>query len=92
MHIGRTTGPDCVRPFANLSGTPDGAMSSDGKVVGTYLHGLFSNGDQRAAWIRRLGGKPCGFDYEAGVDVVLDRLAAHMEQHLDLPGLLRFAS
>ena len=91
MHIGRTTGPDCVRAFADLGGLADGGMSPDGRIVGTYLHGLFANDRQRAAWLRRLGGHASGLDYEAGVDAVLNRLAAHMEQHLDLAGLLRLA-
>lgn len=91
MHIGHTSGPDCVRPFADLSGLADGGMSPNGRIVGTYLHGLFANDRQRAAWLRRLGGYASGLDYEAGVDAVLDRLAAHMEQHLDLSGLLRLA-
>lgn len=91
MHIGRTKGPDCGRPFAEFSGSADGAMSADGQVVGTYLHGLFTNDRQRTAWLRRLGAEPAGMDYEAGIDAILDRLAAHMEQHLDLTGLLRLA-
>ncbi|WP_395517411.1 cobyric acid synthase [Pseudorhizobium flavum] len=91
MHIGRTTGPDCARPFAEFSGSADGAMSADGQVVGTYLHGLFTNDRQRTAWLRRLGAEPAGIDYEAGIDAILDRLAAHMEQYLDLTGLLRLA-
>src|SRR5580692_9913563 len=42
MHMGVTQGPDCTRPFARLlDGTPEGAMSADGRVVGTYVHGLF---------------------------------------------------
>lgn len=91
MHIGRTLGADCVRPFAAVADRADGAISADGKVIGTYIHGLFSNDRQRAAWLARLGGTSSGLNYEAGVDAVLDRLAAHMEQHLDLTGLLRLA-
>src|SRR5580693_6187910 len=36
MHMGVTTGADCVRPFARLSdGSADGAVSPDGRVIGT---------------------------------------------------------
>ena len=91
MHIGRTTGADCARSFATIGGSPEGAISADGRVWGTYLHGLFSDDRQRSAWLTRLGGAASGLDYEAGVDAVLDRLAAHMEKHLDLDGLLRLA-
>src|SRR5690606_11206972 len=34
MHIGRTTGPDCTRPLADLSGVADGAMSVDSRIAG----------------------------------------------------------
>ncbi|WP_029621049.1 cobyric acid synthase [Pseudorhizobium marinum] len=91
MHIGRTGGPDCARPFATVSGAAEGAISASGQVVGTYLHGLFGNNRQRGAWLQRLGGAPSDLDYEADVDAVLDRLAAHVERHLDLDGLLRIA-
>ncbi|HEX5935028.1 MAG TPA: cobyric acid synthase [Pseudorhizobium sp.] len=92
MHVGRTTGPDCARPFATVEGSADGAISADGRICGTYLHGLFSDDRQRSVWLTRLGGVASRLDYEAGVDEVLDRLAAHMERHLDLDGLLRLAN
>ena len=33
---------------------PDGAVSADGRVIGTYVHGLFADDRQRAAWLARL--------------------------------------
>ncbi|MBB4351328.1 cobyric acid synthase [Aliirhizobium cellulosilyticum] len=92
MHIGRTAGADCARPFSTIGGQAEGASSADGRVVGTYVHGLFSDDRQRSAWLTRLGGSSSGLDYEANVDAILDRLAAHMERHLDLSGLLRLAT
>ncbi|MBP1847081.1 adenosylcobyric acid synthase [Rhizobium petrolearium] len=91
MHIGRTSGADCRRPFSVIDSNPDGAISADGRVWGTYLHGLFSDDRQRSVWLTRLGGAASVLDYQAGVDNVLDRLAAHMERHLDLDGLLTLA-
>jgi adenosylcobyric acid synthase len=91
MHIGRTSGADCSRPFSTIDGHAEGASSADGRVTGTYVHGLFSDDRQRSAWLTRLGGAASGLDYEANVDAILDRLAAHMERHLDLTGLLRLA-
>ncbi|MGO9046384.1 MAG: cobyric acid synthase, partial [Xanthobacteraceae bacterium] len=49
MHMGLTAGPDCMRPFAQLAdGSQDGAISADGRVIGTYVHGLFGDDRQRA--------------------------------------------
>src|SRR6185312_16818339 len=41
IHLGVTSGPDCLRPVAVINNADDGATSADGKVFGTYLHGLF---------------------------------------------------
>jgi adenosylcobyric acid synthase len=92
MHIGRTTGPDCARPLHKLDdGRHDGAMSADGRVAGTYMHGLFSDDRQRTAWLRFLGGAGSDLAYEAQIERVLDALAAHLEKHLDLDRLLTLA-
>jgi adenosylcobyric acid synthase len=91
MHVGRTEGSDCSRPFATISGEEEGAVSVNGRVMGTYVHGLFADNRQRSAWLRRIGGTASNLDYDADVDAVLDRLAAHVEQHLDLDALLRLA-
>ncbi|MGE7760524.1 cobyric acid synthase [Peribacillus sp. NPDC097895] len=44
IHLGRTTLESEVRPFLLLKdGREDGAISTDNKVMGTYLHGIFHN-------------------------------------------------
>jgi adenosylcobyric acid synthase len=92
MHMGITTGPDCARPFAKLAdGASDGAISADGRVIGSYVHGLFADDRQRAAWLARLGAGPAAIDYEPLIDDVLDRLAAHLAAHIDLDRLLSLA-
>jgi len=89
MHMGVTEGPDCARPFARLGDeTPEGAMAADGRVIGTYVHGLFADDRQRAAWLARFAGGPAQVSYEASVDAILDRLAAHLEAHVDVDRLL----
>ena len=89
IHLGRTAGPDSARPFAHIP-APDGAISADGRVAGTYLHGLFSDNAFRAVWLAQ-AGVASALDYGAGVDQVLDRLAAHLETHLDIERMLMLA-
>jgi adenosylcobyric acid synthase len=89
MHIGRTEGPDCERPFGRLAdGTREGAMSRDERVFGTYVHGLFADDRQRSAWLKRLGAEPSGIAHDVLIEDTLDRLAAHLARHIDLDRLL----
>jgi adenosylcobyric acid synthase len=91
MHVGETTNVTGNLPFSNIDGHTDGTISPDGRIFGTYIHGLFADDRQRGAWLERLGGESTELNYEAQVDAVLDRLAAHMEYHLDLDRLLSIA-
>jgi adenosylcobyric acid synthase len=92
MHMGVTAGADCVRPFARLDdGTPEGAISADGRVFGTYIHGLFADDRQRAAWLTRLSAGTTAISYDDLIEQTLDRLAAHLATHLDLDRLLSLA-
>ncbi|WP_324752528.1 cobyric acid synthase [Roseovarius sp. Pro17] len=91
IHIGRSDGPDRQRPFSMVTGRPEGAVSSDGRVMGSYLHGMFSNDAFRAGFLRSIGGQPSGLLYGAGVEATLDALAAHLEKHVDVVGLIDLA-
>jgi adenosylcobyric acid synthase len=92
MHMGATTGPDCSRPFARLAEeSPEGATSSDGRINGTYIHGLFAHDQQRGAWLARLAAGAPAIAYDAVIENTLDRLAAHIAAQIDLDRLLRLA-
>ena len=92
MHIGRTTGAGTQRPLLRLDdGRLDGAISADGRVAGSYLHGFFTGDAQRAAWLARLGTPASSLAYEALVEQTLDALAAHLAAHLDIEKLLSLA-
>ena len=91
IHIGRTEGADRARPFVRIDGVDEGAISPDGRIVGSYLHGMFRDDGFRAAWLRGLGAEATGMRYDAVVEGVLDALADHMEAHLDVAGLLSVA-
>jgi adenosylcobyric acid synthase len=90
IHIGRTDGPDCARPFATVAGMPEGAVSADGRIAGSYLHGMFRDDAFRAGLLAGFGAAS-GIAYATQVEQVLDALADHMEAHLDVPGLLALA-
>jgi adenosylcobyric acid synthase len=92
MHMGVTTGPDCERPFARLAdGSPEGAVAPDRRAIGTYIHGLFSDDRQRAAWLTRFAAGAPNIAYDASIERTLDALAAHLAAHLDLDSLLKLA-
>jgi adenosylcobyric acid synthase len=70
---------------------PDGAISSDGLVVGTYVHGLFDNDSFRHAFISAARAS-CGLtqpveclSVTADRDRRIDRLAAHLRHSLNVP-------
>ncbi|MGA7803420.1 MAG: cobyric acid synthase CobQ, partial [Bradyrhizobium sp.] len=91
IHIGRTEGPDLARPFAFVDGAAEGAVSADGRVHGSYLHGLFASDGFRSAFLARLGIAASGERYRSKVECALDALADHIEKHLDIDGLLALA-
>jgi len=92
MHMGLTAGPDCARPFARLAdGSAEGATSCDGRVAGTYIHGLFADDRQRAAWLERFAAGGTAVAYDALIVETLDKLASHLEAHVEIDRLLSLA-
>lgn len=84
IHMGRTHGPDCDRPWLMVEGRGnEGAQSPDGRIRGSYLHGVFSSDAFRARYMAELGHSSDTM-YEARVDQTLDALADHLEQYLDV--------
>ena len=89
IHLGRTEGPDGARPLTQMAdGRAEGAVSADGLVSGSYVHGLFGLAAQRAAWLARLGVSAQGPDHRAAIDGALDAIAATLERHVDLDALI----
>jgi adenosylcobyric acid synthase len=88
IHIGRSEGPDTARPFAHVDGRAEGAISPDGRITGSYLHGLFAADDFRAAFLKGLNIKTGTQNHSALIEATLDQLADHVEAHLDVTGLL----
>jgi adenosylcobyric acid synthase len=92
MHMGVTEGPDCRRPFARLDGgAAEGAVAADGRVIGTYIHGLFADDRQRAAWLQRFAAGGAAIAYDALIEATLDKLGAHLAANVAVDRLLKLA-
>lgn len=92
MHIGRTTGGALARPWLEVEGRPEGAVSPDGRVAGCYLHGLFASDAFRGAYLGRIRARAeSGLRFDATVEATLDGLADHLEAHLLIPELAAIA-
>ncbi|ANY85864.1 MULTISPECIES: cobyric acid synthase [Pseudomonas] len=85
IHAGVTRGPALERPAVQLDdGRCDGAISADGQVLATYLHGLFEGSHSCAALLRWAGLEDAqAIDYDALRERDIERLADLVEQHLD---------
>jgi adenosylcobyric acid synthase len=90
IHLGRSVGPDCAQPVLDIAGRFDGAKSADGRVAGTYVHGLFGSDAFRAAWLAGFG-QASRLHYVRDIEATLETLADHCEAHLDLDAILAIA-
>jgi adenosylcobyric acid synthase len=90
IHLGRSEGPDRARPVVTIDGRPDGASTADGRVQGTYVHGLFTGDAFRKAWLANLG-IASSLAYAIEIESALDALADHLEAHLDIEAMLTIA-
>lgn len=85
IHMGISSGPALSAPALIIAGQPEGAVSQDNQIAGTYLHGLFDHAESCAAWLNWAGleNTDTTFDYQQLREAGLERLADCLEQHLD---------
>lgn len=89
IHNGVSKGSALDNPLFDLGTHLDGAISEDGQVMGTYLHGLFDHPDACQALLTKLGlAKAGSVDYNAHREQALERLADTLEAHLDIDAIL----
>lgn len=90
IHMGQSTGGALDRPALRLEdGRADGAMSADGQILGTHVHGLFEEPSACATLLRWAGlAAPLPLDHARRREQMLDRLADAVESSLDLSRLL----
>jgi len=86
IHLGVSSGAALSRPALLIDGKAEGAMSVDGQIAATYVHGLFDEPESSAAWLNWAGLQgvnAADFNYAQLREAELDRLADCVEQHLD---------
>lgn len=93
IHVGRTEGPGTDRPWLEIDGQSSGAVSPDGRVVGSYVHGVFASDDFRRAYLAQLrpGRQASELRYADRVDNALNDWANQLEAELDLDQMLEIA-
>jgi adenosylcobyric acid synthase len=95
IHLGETT-YESAEPFATIiregagTATPDGAVSADGRVIGSYVHGLFDDDAFRHTSLNDVRVR-CGLAPATNLafptaerEARIDRLATHVRQSLDM--------
>ena len=99
IHLGvtdRSADPPAFRILPGDRRIDDGAVAADGRVWGTYLHGVFDAPGFRRAWLNRaraskgLPPLPAAVSEETTrrLNGALDRWADHLEHHLRLAPVL----
>ncbi len=84
IHMGVSQGAALARPLATIAAMPEGAISEDGAIAGTYLHGLFDHPAACQALLTWAGLTSVEvFDYTVQREAGLNRLADVLEAHLD---------
>ena len=100
IHMGDTTfAEEVCRPFRIVragnteASVLDGAVSADGRITGTYIHGIFDDDHFRRAVLNRLrvrrGMEELPIQYRCGAEKehAYDRLAATVQRSLDMDKL-----
>jgi len=93
IHAGVSEGNALQHSFAQLDdGRTDGAISDDGQIIATYLHGVFESPQACAALLDWAGLQtPKPFDYHALREQNIERLADTLETHLDMQRILQLS-
>jgi adenosylcobyric acid synthase len=96
IHAGQSSGSALQTPLIRLETVgkqdkmaPEGALSGDGQVAGTYLHGIFERPEACSALLKWAGaGAGAGVDYAALREQSLERLADLVDDRLNTKKLM----
>lgn len=84
IHMGVSSGPALAQPAIYFEHGQDGAISADGQILATYLHGLFDEPQALASLLSWAGGEEFAlFDLNARREADLERLADTLENCLN---------
>jgi adenosylcobyric acid synthase len=96
IHMGETLYENGAEPFAEIlreggqQSTSDGAIASSGRVLGTYIHGLFDDDAFRHTFLH-FARETCGLAparshicFTAERQARIDRWASHLRQSLNM--------
>ncbi|MDJ0854081.1 MAG: cobyric acid synthase [Desulfobacterales bacterium] len=96
IHMGQTVmdGGDCLLRIKDRNqeavDDADGCQVGEGRIAGTYIHGLFDSPEITRRWLNRWGLSHVKVDTIDGPqarDRAYDQLAAHVAEHLDLAAI-----
>jgi adenosylcobyric acid synthase len=85
IHMGTTRGDALQTPALRFAdGRPDGALSADGQILGSYCHGLFDNPQALGGLLAWAGmASPLTADFALRREADIERLADATEAALD---------
>ena len=90
IHIGETTGKDCLNPFSLIKNKNDGAISQNGLVMGSYVHGMFNNNAFRSFFLKKIFGINSKLSYEKKLNETLDEFSYLIQKKTNISDLLNF--
>ena len=88
IHLGETVGPDCKKPFSKIKGRYEGAISKDGLVMGSYVHGMFKNNQFRSFFLKKIFGVESNYNYDKNLDSALDEFSDLISKNIQVQKLL----
>lgn len=97
IHMGRTEKLEPIEGLFQIGGHKDGMLSADGRIWGTYLHGIFENDEFRRTWLnlirqeKGLASLETDIHFQSRKTAAFDRLADHARAHLDIGMIYRIA-
>lgn len=91
IHSGISRGDGLDKPALYLDDQPEGVISPDNNILGTYLHGLFDLASAQKSLLNWAGAENIsGLDHLDRQEAELDRLADTMEHHLNMDKIYQY--